>query len=111
MPAKQPFVGIVLYESTSDSPDYVTLYREDLVLVYEESEAAARNTMHERAKHEEGSHQNVHGETITLSFKCIVDVSPTVDADLTGGGDLYSRHFRNYEAYRRMDALLDGDPL
>ncbi|SDI19219.1 protein of unknown function [Actinokineospora alba] len=106
MVTEKPFVAVVLYESTCDSPDYQTLYREDVVLVYARTEDEAREAVRVRAAGEAGSHRNELGEVITLSVKEVLDVAPALDEDLTRGGDLYSRHFTNFDAYRRFEPLL-----
>ncbi|MFD9888736.1 DUF4288 domain-containing protein [Amycolatopsis sp. NPDC059027] len=106
MAIEKPFVAVVLYESTSDSPDYRTLYREDFVLVFARDEEEARETARQRAERESGSHHNERGELITLSLKHIVDVAPALDDDLGRGGDLYARHFTDIDAYRRFEPLL-----
>lgn len=47
------------------------------------------------------------GETIMYAFKEIVDVRQVDDA-LVDGAEVYSRHFRNYDAYRDFEPMLDG---
>ncbi|MGW4846388.1 DUF4288 domain-containing protein [Nocardia brasiliensis] len=108
---KLAYIAVVVFESTSDSPDYTTLYQEDFVLLYADSADAARELALAAAREQECTYQNEQGETITLSLKGIVDVTPTLTDDLSTGGDLYSRHFRDYEAYQRMEPLLGEDPL
>lgn len=106
MATEKPFVAVVLYESTCDSPDYQTLYREDFVLVYARGEDEARDLVRARAEGEAGSHTNELGEVITLSVKQVLDVAPALDDDLTRGADLYSRHFTNFDAYRAFEPLM-----
>ena len=52
--------------------------------------------------------KNDAAETITWSVKQVLDVSKVLDAELGDGADLYSRHFRDYAAYRSFEPLLDG---
>ncbi|WP_033295264.1 DUF4288 domain-containing protein [Amycolatopsis jejuensis] len=100
------YVAVVLYEATSASPTYEALYREDFVLVYADSEDEAREAVRRRAERETGSYRNEEGEVITWTCKRIVDVARALDEDLTRDADLYARHFRNYDAYRRFEPLL-----
>ncbi len=106
-----PFVAVILYESTSDSKGFSVLYREDFVLIYAESEGDALRIATERAKGEECAYVNEYGETIHTTVKHMVDVNRATDDDLSAGGDLYSRHFRDYESYRKMEPLLGENPL
>ncbi|QYN16601.1 DUF4288 domain-containing protein [Amycolatopsis sp. DSM 110486] len=100
------YVAVVLYEATSDSPAYEPLYREDFVLVYAESEEAAREAVTRRVEGETGSHRNEQGELITLRCKRVVDVARALEDDLTHDADLYARHFRDFAAYRRFEPLM-----
>ncbi|MEV0711601.1 DUF4288 domain-containing protein [Nocardia aurea] len=111
MTNRTPFVAVLLYESTSDAADYEVMYQEDFVLLYAESEEAARKLALDKAKEQECTYQNGQGETITLSLKHVIDVASAVSDDLTAGGDLYTRHFRDYASYRRMEPLLNEKPL
>ncbi|MEV4124669.1 DUF4288 domain-containing protein [Nocardia sp. NPDC049707] len=105
------FVAVVVYQSTSDAPDYRSLYQEDFVLIHSESEEMARQRALEIAKEQECVYRNEKGENITVAFKCLVDVSPAIDDELSNDAVLYTRHFRDYESYRRMEPLLDDNPL
>ncbi|NNH72901.1 DUF4288 domain-containing protein [Nocardia uniformis] len=103
---RAPYVAIVLYETSSDAADYEPLYREDIVVVYAESAAAARERAMARARAEEGGYANAAGEVITWRLKHLVDVTRALDDDLGRDTDLYARHFRDYDAYRAFEPLL-----
>ncbi|WP_218023487.1 DUF4288 domain-containing protein [Nocardia altamirensis] len=109
--SRTPYIAVILFESTSDAPDYVPMYQEDFVLLYAESEDAARKLAVAAAKEQECTYRNEQGENITLALKGIVDVNRSLTDDLSNGGDLYARHFRDYDAYRRMEPLLGDNPL
>ncbi|MGW0248717.1 DUF4288 domain-containing protein [Nocardia goodfellowii] len=111
MTSKSPFIAVLVFESKSDSANYKPLYREDTVLVYADSEEAARDIVLDRARAEEGSTTNAEGQTIALSLKHVVDVSPCLSDDLSRDADLYSRHFRDYASYVRAEPLLGGEQL
>ncbi|QIS09042.1 MULTISPECIES: DUF4288 domain-containing protein [Nocardia] len=108
MVSRSPYIAVVVYESTSDSPGYEPMYQEDFVLLYAGSEDEARKLAHEAAVAQETTYENERGELIKVSLKHVVDVNQSLTDDLSKGGDLYSRHFRDYESYRRIESLL-GD--
>jgi hypothetical protein len=60
---------------------------------------------------QETSYRNADGETISWVLKHVVDVNSVLDADLSQDADLYSRHFRDYDAYQRFEPLLSGEQL
>lgn len=104
---KQPYIAITLFVFTSDAPGYVPLYREDTTLIYAESEEEARKLAEANFRSDEGTYQNEAGDTITVTPTAIIDVTASLTEDLSEGGDLYSRHFRNFEAYSKWETLLD----
>ncbi|WP_328400307.1 DUF4288 domain-containing protein [Nocardia sp. NBC_00403] len=106
-----PYVAVALYKSTSDAPDYRPLYEECFILVFADSVESARTAARTKAEDQEARYRNERGDTVTWSLEHLVDVAPAVDDNLETGGTFYSRHFRDYDAYRRMEPLLDGDPL
>lgn len=52
--------------------------------------------------------QNAEGQTIHWKLKRVVDVSRVLSDVLDDGAELYSRHFKNYEAYHAFEPLLGG---
>ncbi|GGL32762.1 DUF4288 domain-containing protein [Nocardia jinanensis] len=105
--AKSPYIAITLFKFTSDAPDHVPLYREDTTLVYAESEEEARELAEVNFRSDEGSYKNEAGDSITVTPTAIIDVTASLTSDLSEGGDLYSRHFRDFEAYSKWETLLD----
>ena len=105
--AKHPYIAITLFKFTSDAADYVPLYREDTTLVYAESEAEARELAETNVRSDEGTYKNEAGDTITVTPTAIIDVTASLTDDLSQGGDLYSRHFRDFAAYSRWETLFD----
>ncbi|MET8799603.1 hypothetical protein ABZV91_24815 [Nocardia sp. NPDC004568] len=55
---------------------------------------------------ERGAHENEAGEDIILTPRAVIDVTAAPTDDLSEGGDLYSRHFRVFDAYSKWDTLL-----
>ncbi|MFH8347030.1 DUF4288 domain-containing protein [Streptomyces sp. NPDC018045] len=106
----RPYIAMVLMESPGeDGRD--PLYEESVMLVYATDDADARHRAERRARSRETSYLNELGETVSWSFKCVVDASAALDEDLTQDADLYARHFRDYAAYERFEPLLSGEEL
>ncbi|WP_420759278.1 DUF4288 domain-containing protein [Nostoc sp. CALU 546] len=106
------YIAVVLYESSSNAPDYQPLYQECFVLLKASSLEKAQEKARIYAKKEEVSYKNEDGETITWSLKQVVDVNSVLydDFDSTSDGvDLYARHFRNYEAYHSFEPFLSEE--
>ncbi|MCX0274246.1 DUF4288 domain-containing protein [Nocardia zapadnayensis] len=104
--ARRPFIAITLYAFTSDAEDYKPLYREDVSLIYAESEEQAREIAEANSRVEQGTHKNEAGENITLTPRAVIDVTAALTDDLSEGGDLYSRHFLDFDAYSKWETLL-----
>ncbi len=108
---QQPYVVLAVYESTSSAPDYKQLFEEVFIIIFAESAEAAQVTAQAEANAQEARYCNDHGDTITWTLKHIVDVAPAIDGRVDAGGTLYTRHFRNFDAYGHMEPLFEGDPL
>ena len=102
--------AVILYETSSPSPDYKPLYEEDIVLIEAISKEDAENRAITHAQEQKGSYQNEDGETITNTFKSLIDVQ-LMEPELGHGSSLYTRYFHSYEAYARFEPLLQGQPL
>ncbi|MFE7747310.1 DUF4288 domain-containing protein [Nocardia sp. NPDC057455] len=105
--AKSPYIAITLFKFTSGAENYVPLYREDVTLIYAESEEEARELTEANFRSDAGTYENEAGDTITITPTAVIDVVAALTDDLSEGGDLYSRHFRDFEAYSKMETLLD----
>ncbi|MEV5592599.1 DUF4288 domain-containing protein [Streptomyces sp. NPDC052496] len=106
----RPYIAMVLMESPGKGGGD-PLYEESVMLVYAADDADARSRAERRARSRETSYLNDRGESVSWRFKCVVDVSATLDEDLTQDADLYARHFRDYAAYERFEPLLSGEEL
>lgn len=111
MTPHRSYVALLLFASASTAPGYRPLYREDVVLLHAPSDEEARAAAERHGRAAETSCITVEGETVEVRFLQLVDVAPALEDDLTGTADLYSRHFRDLDAYRTMDPLLAGEPL
>jgi len=105
------YVGLILYESSSNSPTYEPLYEESFVLISANSEAIAKQKIISIAKKRETSFENINGEMIKWKLNCIIDVNQIPDNTITDGSEIYSRHFRNYKAYREFEPLLNNNKI
>ena len=108
----QPFyIAILVYESHSSAPTYPPLYEEEIVLLQADSDEEARTKALDYAQKQETSFQNELGETITHTFRHLVDVQQALYSRFGDGTPLYSRHFRNIDAYQTFEPMLSGEEL
>ena len=94
-----PYFAILLFRSAAAGE--APLYSEDVVLVRAASDAAARQKADAYARTLETVYDNAGGRAVTVSFLEVVDVRAALYDDLSRDVvDLYSRHFRDIDAYR-----------
>lgn len=105
------FVAILLFESSSPTPDYQPLYREDIVTLRAPSLREARDRAERHGHDGQISYSNQAGEEIRDRLVEVVDVAPALSEPDTSLTDLYSRHFRDLTSYRTFEPLLDGEAL
>ncbi|QKQ77892.1 DUF4288 domain-containing protein [Nostoc sp. TCL240-02] len=108
------YIAIILYKSSSDQADYQTLYQESFVLIKAASLEEAKEKALNHSKNESISYTNENEETITWSLQQVVDVNSVLYDDFDSSKDivdLYTRHFRNYEAYQSFEPLLSKEQL
>jgi Domain of unknown function (DUF4288) len=106
------YIAIIIYKSSSDRPDYQSLYQESFVMIKATSLESAKEKAFNHGKNESVSYTNEDGETITWSLQQVVDVNSVLYDDFNSsedGVDLYARHFRNYEAYQSFEPLLSKE--
>ncbi|MCH8614166.1 DUF4288 domain-containing protein [Arsenicicoccus dermatophilus] len=109
-PTTTRFVAVLLSHSSSQAQGYVPLWSEDLVLIHADSPEEARTRAAERGRAAATSYRNDRGESIVWTFDRVVDVAPLLDEDLAQDADLYTRHFRDHDAYVRFDRSLTDEP-
>ncbi len=110
--AESFYIAIILYKSSSDKPDYQSLYQESFILIKAASLKEAKAKALNHGKNESVSYTNENGETITWSLEQVVDVNSVLYDDFDSSEDivdLYARHFRNYEAYQSFEPLLSQE--
>lgn len=105
------YIAIALYESTSSDSEKSQLYEECTILIKAASLEQAREKTLKYAKHQEISYRNVYQDIITWSLKHIIDVTLVLDDNFDDGTELYTRHFRNYQAYYTFEPFLSSEQL
>lgn len=105
------YVAVLVYESSSASPDYKALFEESFMLVKASSVEEAKQKTQQYADAHTSTFKNEAGDLITWKLKHVIDVNHTLyDVDLDGA-EIYARHFRNYQAYKEFEPLLSGEEL
>ena len=104
------YAAVVIFENTSPAADYEMLYEETVVLIAAESREVAREKALSYGKASEHSYKNCYDETITVSFKRLVDVKPLIDElkDFEKGVEVYYRYFDDYAVYRAFEPESEG---
>jgi hypothetical protein len=114
------YAAVLMLASSSTARDDHPVYEETVVLLPASSQEEAREQAHAHGRRQETSYLNVHGETVTWTLLEVVDVAPVLeeekltlvhDEQPVRSVEVYSRHFRDYAAYRRFEPLLDGEAL
>ncbi|GAA2798114.1 DUF4288 domain-containing protein [Crossiella cryophila] len=91
--------------------DTATLHQENIVLLDADSLESARARAQAHGRAGEHEYRNGDGELVVWRLTAVVDVAEVDDQALGDGAEVYTRHFRDYAAYRRFEPLLDGEPL
>lgn len=107
----EPYVAVLVTESSSESPDYAPLYEESFVLLTAISEEEAAEKAREYGKQQEISYYNENQELVTWRLKHVVEVKAVEDATFDDGSELYSRFFRDYAGYSSFEPQLGGEQL
>ncbi|MGL5877438.1 MAG: DUF4288 domain-containing protein [Xenococcaceae cyanobacterium] len=105
------YIAVVLFDSSSNAPDYQPLYEECFILIQANSLEEAREKALLYSRQQECSYQNQNQDTISWTCKQIIDVNSVLYADFDDITEIYARHFRNYEAYCQFEPFLSGDEL
>jgi hypothetical protein len=105
------YTVVLVFEMSSDSPSYQLLYSEEFFAIEASSDTEAKEKAIAKGKASEHSYKNREGETITVTFKTVVDVQEPLEAMPQNEGVIYVRHFRNYQAYELFEPMLKGESL
>ena len=101
------YAAVLVYESSSAAAGYEPLYEETVTIISATSRDHATEKASEFGVARQSTYENEDGETITWSLKHLVDVSEIQD-ELSDGSEVYTRHFRDYAAYRTFETMLSG---
>jgi hypothetical protein len=105
------YIAVVIYESSSESPQYETLFEESFMIVKASSLEEAKQKTHQYATDHTSTFKNESGVSITWSLKQVIDVNQVLYNPDTDGAEIYARHFRDYQAYAEFEPLLSGSDL
>ena len=103
------YLAVLVTEATKEDGAGEPLYEESFVLLTAESDEEAGEKAAEYGKQQETSYRNENGDLVTWKLKHVVDVRKVEDATFDDGSELYSRFFRNYDAYRSFEPLTEED--
>lgn len=103
------YLAVLVHEATSEAPGHVPFYEESFVLLKAESRQEAAEKANSLGKQQEASFDDEQHRPVTWKLKQVVEVKPVEDDTFDDGSELYSRFFRNYEAYRGMDPLTEDE--
>lgn len=98
------FAAVLMYEVRSSRPGHAPLFEETVTLLTADSPEHAAQRAREHAESRETSFPDTAGDTITWSFRHLVDVTE-VDEPLGDGAEVYTRHFSDYHAYLAVEPL------
>jgi hypothetical protein len=105
------YIAVVVYESSSDSSNYEPLFEESFMIVEATSIEEAKQKTKIHATGNTSTFKNEAGETVTWTLKKIVDVNHLLHDSIADGVEIYSRHFRDYQAYSEFESFLSGQEL
>jgi len=103
------YIAVILYESSSNNPGYKPLCQECFVLIKASSlKKLKKKLSHIRVKRSALSKWGQRDYYLVFEADCRRDSVLYDDFDDSNDGvELYARHFRNYEAYRSFEPLLE----
>lgn len=103
------YIAILLLGTTSEESGHQPLYEESFVLVKAESEPEAKNKATDLAKQQQDSYRDENHTLVSWQLIEVLDVKRLEDTTFDDGTELYSRLFRDYQAYRSFEPRLDGE--
>ncbi|HEV7648635.1 MAG TPA: DUF4288 domain-containing protein [Actinophytocola sp.] len=104
MTMSKMFAAVLVYESASTRRGYQPLFEETVTLLAADTPEHAAEKARVHAEAREATYRTPEGDTITWTFRHLVDLVPVADA-LGDGAEVYTRHFRDYHAYLAVEPL------
>lgn len=103
------YVAVLLFKASSSAVNDNPLYEESFILIKATTLDEAKEKALVYGNQEQCTYQNEFGDTISWSFMQIVDISSVLQDIFNDETELYSRHFRNYDAYKLFEPLMSSD--
>ena len=111
----EPYIGIAVFELTKQRDSTSaneSFFREDLYIVFADSDSAAYAQVEALAHENELAPEDPSHSGGSVTLRHIVDVAPALYGRVDTDIDIYSRHFASLEDYKRFEMKLGGkDPL
>ncbi|MGH3761611.1 DUF4288 domain-containing protein [Actinophytocola sp.] len=98
------FAAVLVYEAASSRRGHEPLFEETVTLLAADTAEQAAERARAHAEARETSYHDEDGDTITWSFRHLVDLVEVGDP-LGDGAEVYTRHFRDYRAYLAVEPL------
>lgn len=102
------YVAVAVFSADVSGTSEETLFQETFHLVRAKDETSARREAEVVFRDLVQSYLNGQGETVSWKLVEIVDVALVGETELQHGSELYTRHFRDFDAYKKFEPALDG---
>ena len=103
------YAALLLFKATVEDGG-PPLYEESVFVVDAATPAEARRAAEQIGQAGQHTYKNVDGKTVSRSLDRVVDVAPIPGDRLGHGSEIYSRHFSNFEDYKRFESLIGKRP-
>jgi len=103
----QEYVALSLFElSTNDN----ILYEENISLIKALNIDEAKKLIEKYSIELEDTYNNVEQEKVSKKFIKIIDINEVLYYDFENNiRDIYSRHFKDLESYKKFENLIEGE--
>lgn len=102
------YVAVAVLSARVEGKNTEPLYQETFHLIRASDESSARAKAEILFREMSHSYLNGQGETVSWKLEEIVDVALIGESGFEHGSELYTRHFRDFEAYKRFEPLMEG---
>ena len=97
-------MAVLLYRSSSPSPGYRVLYEESIALFEADDELEAHRKAWAYGALQAQTFTSADGHVVHWELLQVQDVCEALEPTDGDGVEIYARHFRDLEAYRRFVA-------
>lgn len=102
------YVAVAVFFAELNGSSEETLFQETFHLVHGKDETSARREAELVFRDLVHSYSNQQGQTVSWRLLEIVDVAAIGETELRHGSELYTRHFRDFNAYKKFEPALEG---